>query len=315
MNTSLAGMQGTSKRASTRVSKLRTELRNNQAPSGPPGPDTETLVKGDWLSYTSAFGNIGGQDSSSTSPGFDYDTYGLMLGQEKLIGEQLIVGLAGAYAQTDIKSPSGDSDSNLYSATAYANWFNQTWYVGGGLTYGHAENDVTRIDSVDDRYTGGYDSALVGTWIEAGYTAALGDFGIGPYGRLSYVHGEHDGYTDTGSGTSALTTEDSNTDNLKSELGMRVNLEWVYQNRSSFIIEVKAGWEHEWADEGVSVNASYLGSTLDIESAQADEDALVLGLRMEWSNGRGFSAGVDYEPTFAGNWHNHAFSGTLRHEW
>jgi hypothetical protein len=303
---------------SQHVAKMRSALiSRDKTPEGALGPDAELLRSGVWQSYISVFGNIGSQDTSNGSVGFDYDTNGLLMGQEKLVGEQLIVGIAGAYAMTDVSgsSGSGGGDSTLYSGTLYANWFSETWYVEGGLTYGHAENDVTRVDYKGDRYAGEYDTALVGTWIETGYRASLGDFGVEPYGRLTYVHGENEGFTDAGPDSLVLTTRDNESDNFKTELGMRLNRQWIFQDRSSFIIEAKAGWEREWADQGVSLNANYLGAILDVESAEADEDALVLGLRAEWANGSGFSVGFEYEPTLAGNWYNHAFSGTLRYEW
>lgn len=298
---------------------LRTLLRSSaQAPTGASGPEAEKMQKGEWLSYISVFGNIGQQESSGGYAGFDYDTYGMVIGQEKLIGDQLIVGIGGGYAETDIDGldGSGGGDSELYSVAVYANWFTDTWYAEGGLTYGHASSDVVRIDFKDDRYTGDYDSDLIGTWIELGYTSAFGDFGLEPYARATYIHGEHDGFTDSGPDALVLTTEDNETDNFKTELGARLNYEWVYEDKSSFLVEVKAAWEHEWGDEGVSVNSSYLGDdTLTLQSAEADEDAIVLGLRAQWSNGEGFSLGFEYEPTFAGNWYNHAFSGTLQYNW
>jgi uncharacterized protein with beta-barrel porin domain len=309
---------------SKHASLLRSLLRRDQftskgaAPTGAAAPDVEKMRNGDWSSYISVFGNIGSQDSTSGFAGFDYDTYGMVLGQEKLIGEQLILGVAGSYAQTDISGSdgSGGGDSDLYSGTVYANWFTDTWYVDGGLTYGHAENDVTRVDFKSDVYSGSYDSALVGTWIEVGYTSAFGDFGLEPYGRISYVHGEHDGFTDSGPDALVLTTDDNETDNFKTEIGARMNREWVYESGSSFTVEVKAGWEHEWADEGVSINSSYLGDdALNLKSAEADADAIVLGVRAEWACGNGISVGVEYEPTISGNWYNHAFSGTLQYNW
>jgi uncharacterized protein with beta-barrel porin domain len=308
---------------SKRAALLRSMLqrgalaKSGDAPTGAAGPDPDHLLRGEWLSYVSAFGNIGSQDSSNGVAGFDYDTYGFVFGQEKLFGDQLILGLAGSYARTDIdgdgKSAGGDSD--LYSGTIYANWFTETWYVEGGFTYGHAENDVSRVDVFQDVYTGDYDSDLFGTWIEAGYQMQRGDYGLEPYARLSYVHGEHDGFTDSGLGGNPLTTQDHETDNLTSELGLQINREWLQDGGSSYFLELTGAWEHEWADEKVSVDANYLGDTLSIDSPEADRDALLLGLRGEWRNGEGLALSFEYQPTISSNWYNHAFSGTLQYNW
>ena len=316
---SQAVMLDVSKHASILRSVLRSSpASNGSAPTGPAAPNAGNMRNGDWLSYVSVFGNIGSQDSGNGYAGFDYDTYGLVMGMERLMGPQLILGLAGSYASTDIDGAdnSGGGESDLYSAAVYVNWFTDTWYVDGGLTYGQADNDVDRIDFKGDKYRGNNDSDLFGTWVEVGYTTAHGDFGLEPYARFSYVYGEHDGYTDEGADDLVMTTDDYETDNFKTELGARMNLEWTYEDNSSFLVEVKAAWQHEWADRGVSVNSSYLGDdNLQLDSADADRDALVLGVRVEWSCSEGLSLGVEYEPTISGNWYNHAFSGTIQYNW
>jgi outer membrane autotransporter protein len=316
---SSAVMLDISKHASILRSVLRSSpASNGSAPTGPAAPNAGNMRNGDWLSYVSVFGNIGSQDSGNGYAGFDYDTYGLVMGMERLMGPQLILGLAGSYASTDIDGAdnSGGGESDLYSAAVYVNWFTDTWYVDGGLTYGQADNDVDRIDFKGDKYRGNNDSDLFGTWVEVGYTTAHGDFGLEPYARFSYVYGEHDGYTDEGADDLVMTTDDYETDNFKTELGARMNLEWTYEDNSSFLVEVKAAWQHEWADRGVSVNSSYLGDdNLQLDSADADRDALVLGVRVEWSCSEGLSLGVEYEPTISGNWYNHAFSGTIQYNW
>lgn len=304
---------------SKRAALLRTLLRTRtQAPTGPSGPDTEKMSNGEWLSYISVFGNIGKQESSNGFAGFDYDTYGMTLGQEKLCGDQLILGIAGGYAETDIEGldNSGGGDSELYSIVAYANWFTETWYVEGGLTYGHAESDVRRVDFKSDAYTGNYDSDLFGGWVEFGMTTEHEGFGLEPYIRATYIHGEHDGFTDKGPDALVLTTEDNETDNFKTELGLRVNRIWVLENDDSFKVEVKAAWQHEWGDDDITVDSSYLSDdSLTLQSAEADEDAIVLGLIGEWRNGEGLALSLEYEPTISGNWYNHAFSGTIQYNW
>jgi len=316
---SQAVMLDVSKHASILRSVLRSSpASNGSAPTGPAAPNAGNMRNGDWLSYVSVFGNIGSQDSGNGYAGFDYDTYGLVMGMERLMGPQLILGLAGSYASTDIDGAdnSGGGESDLYSAAVYVNWFTDTWYVDGGLTYGQADNDVDRIDFKGDKYRGNNDSDLFGTWAEVGYTTAHGDFGLEPYARFSYVYGEHDGYTDEGADDLVMTTDDYETDNFKTELGARMNREWTYEDNSSVLVEVKAAWQHEWADRGVSVNSSYLGDdNLQLDSADADRDALVLGVRVEWSCSEGLSLGVEYEPTISGNWYNHAFSGTIQYNW
>jgi outer membrane autotransporter protein len=307
---------------SKRTSLIRSLLRGTVAyegefPEGAAGPDVGRMQHGDWLSYISAFGNIGSQDNVGGVAGFDYDTYGFVVGQEKLLGEAMVVGLAGSYAQTDVDGNDGSSggDSELYSGAVYANWFTDTWYTEVGLTYGYAQTDTKRKDIANVTYTGDYDSSLYGTWIEVGYTTTYEGFEAEPFARVSYVYGDHEGFTDSGAGPNSLTTKDADTQNFQTEVGIRLTEEWVFQDDSKFFLGLKAAWEHEWADRSVRLDAEYLGAELEIESPEADRAALVLGIRGEWRNADGISLALKYEPSIAGNWMNHSFSGTFQYNW
>ncbi|MGZ0656972.1 autotransporter outer membrane beta-barrel domain-containing protein [Coraliomargarita sp. W4R72] len=315
---SRAVMIDISKRASLMRSMLRgTVAYSGESPEGAAGPDAERMQNGEWLSYISAFGNIGKQENVNGAVGFDYDTYGFVIGQEKLLGDSMIIGIAGSYAQTDVEGNNGFSggDTDLYSGAFYANWFTDTWYTEVGLTYGHAETETRRKDVSSIRYTGDYDSNLYGTWVEVGYTTTYEGLEAEPYARVSYVYGDHEGFTDSGAGPNSLTTKDTNTQNFQTEIGIRLTEEWVFEDDSRFFLGFKAAWEHEWADQNVRLDAEYLGAEINIESAEADRAALVLGIRGEWRSANGLSLGLKYEPSIAGNWMNHAFSGTLQYNW
>lgn len=315
---SQAVMIDISKRAAILRSLLRGSVASTgELPEGAAGPDAERMTSGEWLSYFSAFGNIGRQDTQDGRVGFEYDTYGFVVGQEKLVGDQLIVGIAGAYSETEVDGLNGNSggETDLYSGVVYGNWFTDTWYAEGGLTYGHASTDTKRVDIANVTYTGDYDSNLYGTWFEVGYTTTYEGLEAEPYARASYVYGDHEGFTDSGAGPNSLKTKDTDTSNFKTELGLRLTEEWVFENKSRFLLGFKAAWSHEWADQSVRLDAEYLGAKLNIRSPEADRAALILGINGEWRCEDGWSVGFQYEPSIAGNWYNHAFSGTVRYNW
>ncbi len=309
---------------SKHASLVRSFLRNpstltGPAPTGAAGPDINQMRNGEWLAYINVFGNLGRQESGNGYAGFDYETYGTVIGMEKLLGEQLILGFAGSFANTDIdgKQNSGGGDSDLYSGVVYVNWFTDTWYVDSGFTYGRADNDVFRVDFEGDRYHGDYYSDIFGTWIETGYAFTVsGDFGLEPYGRLMHTYSNNDGFTDEGPDAEVMTTEDYKFENYRTEIGARLNYEFAYKEHSNLLVELKAAWQHEWDDRNVSVDATYLGdSTLQIESANANRDALVLGILGELTCDNGISVGLEYEPTLGGNWHNQGLSATFSYNW
>ena len=49
------------------------------------------------------------------------------------------------------------------------------------------------------------------------------------------------------------------------------------------------------------------------EKPEADRNAFLPGLESNWLLNDAWSVGVEYKPTFSGNWSNHALNGVLRY--
>jgi len=278
------------------------------APQGASGPSE---VSGEWLLFVRQFNDLGGIDSDGAIAGYDWSTHGFLVGTEKLTSENMLLGVAAAGAWTDLdgESNSGGGNSDMLTFAAYGNYFTDNWYAELGLSYGIAWNESQRIDTLGDSYDGEYDSVLLGTWLEGGYVFSMNaSFNLEPYGRLSYVHGEHDGYTESGM-LAPMTVEDHSTDNLITELGLRVVKDLALENKGLIQFSLSAGWRQEWLDNVISVNTSVLGVDQKTHSPDADRSAFVLGMNGDWHITPACSLGVQYEPTFSGNWQNHAISG------
>jgi len=71
------------------------------------------------------------------------------------------------------------------------------------------------------------------------------------------------------------------------------------------------GWRQEWLDDIITVNTSVMGISQQARSPSADSGALVLGLNADWYINEAWSVGLQYAPTFSGNWQNHAVNGSL----
>ncbi len=282
-------------------------------PDGPGGPDVRS---GEWTAYFRQFNDLGGMDSDGTKDGFDWQTSGYMLGMERLIQDQLIIGVAGGQAFTDIdgKRGSGGGASKMLMGTVYGNLFDDVKYLEAGLFYAQVDNDTERIDTANNRYTGDYDSTLFGCWIEAGYTIKqTDDSRIEPYIRSSYVSGNHDGFTDAG-GPIPMTVSANGTDNWTIEGGARFSKTMDLKNGGSLLGELKAGLQAELLDNSVGVNTMVAGVNQKANGPDADRAALVLGLRLDWALNEKLTVGANYEPTLSGNWQNHALDFSVKYQ-
>jgi outer membrane autotransporter protein len=286
-------------------------------PQGPAGPSTTTnmsgLQKGDWTLFARQFNDLGGIDSDGTIAGYDWQTHGFLVGSETLASEHVLFAVAGGGTWTDLdgNSNSGDGSSDMLNIAAYGDYFTENWYTELGASCGYAKNKSLRIDTAGSRYNGKYDSTMLGIWFEGGHTFAMNDsFGLEPYGRMSYIRGEHDGYTETG-GSGAMTVSDHSTDNFITEFGLRTNKDWSVGTKGKVRMTALVGWRQEWLDDIITVNTSVMGISQQARSPSADSGALVLGLNADWYINESWSVGLQYAPTFSGNWQNHAINGSL----
>lgn len=287
--------------------------KTSAAPSGPSGPDA-ALAAGQWVGYMRQFNDLGGLDSDGATPGFDWQTSGFMIGFEKRLNEQFVIGLSGGQSWTDLDGlqDSGDGDSSMSFASLYANWFNDTAYYEFGLLCAWGDNDTERTDTALDRYTGGYDSEHIGGWIEAGRRVWESETtALEPYIGTTYVSGHQDGYTDTG-GLAPMTVSANGTDNWEVEGGARLTRDWEMTNGSRLSLELKMGIQGELLDNGVTVNTVVAGASQRVSSPDADRMGVILGSRVDVGLTDAINFGVGYEPTFAGNWQNHAVDLMLK---
>jgi len=265
----------------------------------------------------SQYNDLGGLDSDGAQAGFDWQTSGYMIGMEKLVNPQLILGVSAGQAWTDLDGlrGSGGGASQMMITTLYGNWFSESAYCEAGLLYATANNDTERIDTALDRYTGNYDSQMFGGWIETGWMARKTEnTELEPYVRSTYISGQQDAYTDAGSGLAPMSVSANGTDNWQVEGGARLTRIWNLKNEKQFRLELKAGAQYELLDNCVTVNTLVAGSNQRASSPEADRMAMVLGARADLGLTDSLHAGVGYEPTFSGNWQNHAIDFTLRYE-
>jgi len=306
---------------SKQLRSKRMFVQQNGIVSAPQGASGPSMHDGgntsEWSIYLRQFNDLGGIDSDGNIAGYDWKTYGFLLGTEKQMGENLLIGASGGAAWTDLDgtSNSGSGDSELFNGSIYGNYFKENWYTEFGLCYGRSGNDTRRIDTASDVYAGDYDSDLFGSWIEGGYAFKISpSFTLEPYGRMAYVHGEHDGYTERAiTGAAPMTVSSSSSDNLITEVGLRASNDWTFENKSIFRLGFFAGWRQEWLDDVISVNTSILGINQKASTPKADSAALILGVDADWYITNAWSIGLRYEPTFSGNWQNHAINGMLKY--
>lgn len=204
------------------------------------------------------------QGTTDQMSGYKANYSGLVIGADRNITDEVLLGGAVSYTSTNVKGQDNASGSNSYvnswGLTAYASYKAQDWYTG---LYATTVNQNYRTQRQIDftGYTGiangkfdGQQYALKG---EFGYPLALTQATtLTPLATLSYSYMRQDGYTETNGNGAALRVEGSNSDTLKSGLGAK--LETTQATPWGDVVPyIQVLWGHQYDNKATDVTASY----------------------------------------------------------
>lgn len=210
------------------------------------------------------------QGTTDKISGYKANYSGLVIGADRNITDEVLLGGAVSYTSTNVKGQDNASGSNAYvnswGLTAYASYKAQDWYSG---LYATAVNqdyrtqrqiDFTGYSGIANGKFSGQQYALKG---EFGYPLALTQTtSLTPLATLSYSYMRQDGYTETNGNGAALRIERSHSDTLKSGLGAK--LETTQSTPWGDVVPyIQVLWGHQYDNKATDVTASYAASVND----------------------------------------------------
>ncbi len=260
----------------------------------------------------------GDKDSTDFEPGFDFDSWGLTAGVDYRLMENLVLGLALGYSdtETDLDDSAGDVDADGYALSLYGIYNLEALYIDAIATYGQQDYETVRrvrytVDvPVNQTFLGDSDSDEYALSLGAGYDFNRSGFTYGPYLQFNYLNTEIDGYTerparlnpDPGSGL-ALAFDDQDIESFTSVVGGQAS----YAVGTGFGVlrpHVRLDWEHEYSNDQRLIKARFLNVPDDpaaivnnrilIPTEDPDRDFFNLGLGVSATFPRGIMAFVDY---------------------
>ena len=142
---------------------------------------------GYWLSGIGGKGKITKKGYASA----DIKTLGSMFGVDKKFGDNLILGTAIAYSNSDAKfdSNAGKSDSKSVNISLYGRYGQKDnpVYVQGRLGLGFVDSDVERnviTGNIVNSEKINHKDKVISAYVESGYNVKKGDFTFTPYAAL-----------------------------------------------------------------------------------------------------------------------------------
>ena len=228
--------------------------------------------------WFSSYGTNGRADDHDNFMGYDYNSWGMMVGAEYSNSMDMRLGFFYGYGKSDIDGVMSGQDSADHTLGMYGQWNSQ--FLGGyslatgSLAFG--ENDgVNQIG--DTSNANSFDSFSGSFLFEKGWTTQGGTLGVlNPYIAVQYLHYNTDDFGDV----NTFAVQDNHYDSFRSILGARLTKDF-----QRLCLTAGLAWHHEFCDE----NASFPATT-----ANGSQTIFGNGTGRDWAEG---TVGLQYTLT------------------
>lgn len=213
--------------------------------------------------WIKSFGSWASQDGRNGVSGFDADSKGLALGFDTAVSESTRLGLAFAYAKTDV-----DGDSRVAPQSAEIDTYQLIGYGTHALTADTHLN--VQIDVGQNRTEGRRQIHFTGDTAKADYDGYNLHLGVGiehnlrlneqlvfvPSARVDYTWIKEDSYREKGAGLLNLEVEDRDSEALVFSLDGRFD----YYLSDSTVLSANLGGGYDSINESASMTSVYAGA-------------------------------------------------------
>ncbi len=269
----------------------------------------------EWLT---GFGGAGGLDRSGALHGFDYEIAGVAGGIDRWFTPSMLAGIAVGYARSnyDADAISGSGNLDTVSGAVYAAYAPSRWYVEGAIGYGHSDGALERsivFPGVARNAKGEPAANAFLSEVETGYAIPLGrSTTVTPLAAMQGIVASDDGFTERGAGAIDLTVAGNDTGAAIGLLGGALTQEIGIGLPAPLLVELRAGWTHDFADTSRSFTAGFEGlpgPSFAISGVAAPGDAALINVLATMAVRRSLDLYVRYDAEFANETNGAAVQG------
>ncbi|MDW7979793.1 MAG: autotransporter domain-containing protein [Verrucomicrobiales bacterium] len=241
-----------------------------------------------WNIYAEMAGGTGDVGDGPGSGGYDLDNRNIVIGAERRLGEQFVVGVAASYGagKADLTG-GGEIESENIGCQLYGAWLRWPWYVGGMLGGAFNSYDTSR-KSLDGMAKGDTEGFSWTAMLNGGYDLQYGNWTLGPQASVQYISASFDSFTETGS-LAPLQIESDTADALRTQLGGRIRYTHNFEHTLTLLMpELYVAWRHDFLDQQFEIESRFTGGAgtpFTVQGPTQGRDSLVagLGLTVQWN--------------------------------
>lgn len=254
------------------------------------------------------------QDLRDGVAGYNAYSRGIAVGADGKLSDNLTLGLAYSFINTDVNGKSGNqTEVDSHAFTLYGGFEQGNYFVDASLTYGLNENDSKRsIGGTSAKAD--YDSDLLGLNVVGGYTYHINpQMLVEPRIAARYSLVNIDGYREKGS-SAALKVEDQRYEAIELGAGLRVAGNYPL-GAGTLQPQARLMAYHDFAaDEAKSTSTFLLGNTPFVTSgAKAVRNSYEAGVGTDYKLGA-VTLGLNYDYIGKSGFDADVFSAKVRYD-
>ncbi|HET6553052.1 MAG TPA: autotransporter domain-containing protein [Dyella sp.] len=219
---------------------------------------SDTTHVGGWTQALDGYGSL----SRSGFANVGYDLNGWMVGQDRRLGANGVVGFAMSQSENlgRLDAFADQGTSRAVEGMFYGGMMQDRWYAMGRLGFGSYREDMRRhielgsdVQNVGSDTTGRYGVA----YGESGYRIATAGVDITPYVNLQYANIRTDGFNEVGGDGFGLKASSQDIDRWQAGAGLRASRGWTLANGGQLSLQAHLLWQRAFSMRGAIPDASF----------------------------------------------------------
>ena len=274
-----------------------------------------------------ALGAGGKTRSDGNGAGTDYRAGGFLVGYDKSLSTNWLVGVAGGYSRANwdasingVAPASGKVETPQGAVYArYSSGPVMLSFAGSYADQKFSTNRTVTIGTANSVAASEHHGQEWGLNVQAEYALAAGSWQLRPLAGLRYAHLREDGFTETGATPGAnLSVDARTTENTTVSTGLRVLRAFNQSAPGNGGFELRAIYSHLFGNNDSPITARLAGQSASFTATGTPlkRDAITLGAGVATKLGRGFTGFIDASYEARGSGQNaYAIGAGAKYQW
>jgi outer membrane autotransporter protein len=218
----------------------------------------DVYATGGWTQTLGSYGSMNRSGYDSVG----YDLNGWMVGQDRRLGSNGVLGFAVSQSQDlgRLDEFADQGHSRSVEGMLYGGFVQNQWYAMGRLGVGSYREDMRRhlelgsdVESVASDTNGTYNIA----YGESGYRMEFGGVNVTPYLNMQYANIRTDGFDELGGAGFGLKADGQNIERWQGGAGLRAGRDWSFSGGSRLSLQAHLLWQRAFSMRGDVLDASF----------------------------------------------------------